>query len=48
MTDLVTAATCSWTLGRLPCTNQEPHKGDGKGCTHDGGSGIAHQNGDGE
>jgi hypothetical protein len=45
---MVTAATCSRMLGALPCTNKELHKGNGQGCTHDAGSGIAHQPGDSE
>lgn len=25
---------CTHKLGNLPCDNKEPHKGNGKGCTH--------------
>lgn len=26
--------TCTHLLGTLPCDNPNPHKGEGKGCTH--------------
>jgi len=31
-------------LGRLICTNDQPHEGgeSRRGCVHDGGSGMAH------
>lgn len=31
------AARCTHHLGRLPCTNQNPHAGAGRGCVHDAG-----------
>lgn len=30
---------CAWTLGDLPCTNTEPHPGEGHGCTHESSTG---------
>ena len=30
--------TCRHTLSGLPCTNSQPHKGNGLGCTHTGSS----------
>jgi hypothetical protein len=31
---------CSHKLGSLPCTNHEPHEGDGRGCVHYSTSGF--------
>lgn len=28
---------CDHLLGILPCTNLQPHAGNGHGCTHDAG-----------
>jgi hypothetical protein len=36
----MTAVVCTHLLGTLPCTNDEPHKGEGLGCTHDSGSWV--------
>jgi hypothetical protein len=29
--------TCQHHLGTLPCTNDQPHEGGGRGCVHDAG-----------
>jgi len=30
--------TCPHMLGSLPCDNDQPHEGEGRGCTHTDGS----------
>jgi hypothetical protein len=32
---------CGHLLGDLVCTNTEPHEGNGRGCVHITGSGVA-------
>jgi hypothetical protein len=34
---------CDHKLGSLSCINPEPHIGDGRGCVHDTGTYIPHQ-----
>ncbi|GAB6986626.1 hypothetical protein [Nocardioides pyridinolyticus] len=31
---------CSHKLGSLPCMNQKPHEGNGRGCVHHSTSGF--------
>lgn len=32
--------TCGHTLGGLPCVNERPHPGGGRGCVHYSGSAV--------
>ena len=35
------SASCAHDLGGLPCVNDRPHPGRGRGCVHHSGSGYA-------
>jgi hypothetical protein len=37
---LRTSVACPQTLGGLPCMNDQPHPGNGRGCVHYSSSGI--------
>jgi hypothetical protein len=50
MTDDSAGPGCGHTLGGLPCVNQAPHAGRGRGCVHHSESGVPdrHDYGDDE
>jgi hypothetical protein len=50
VTDDGAGAGCGHTLGGLPCVNQAPHAGRGRGCVHHSESGVPdrHDYGDDE